>query len=59
MTSLAFASRLLEEKGVYVIPGYFYGRHCDRYVRISMSVSEEDYQRGMDRFLEFVGGLEK
>jgi aminotransferase len=59
MTSLEFASRLLEEKGVYVLPGYFYGRHCDGYLRISMCVSEDDYKKGMGRFLEFVGELEK
>jgi len=54
MTSLEFASRLVEEKGVYVIPGYFYGRHCDGYVRISMSVPEKDYEIGMERFFEFL-----
>jgi aminotransferase len=56
--SLKFAMRLLEDKGVYVLPGYFYGRHCDKYLRISLSVSEEDYARGMSRFLEFVKTLE-
>lgn len=55
MTSLEFASRLVEEKGVYVIPGYFYGRHCDGYLRISMSVPEDDYRVGMERFFEFLG----
>jgi len=59
MTSLAFALRLLEEKGVFVLPGYFYGRHCDGYVRISMSVSEEDYQKGMAGMMEFIESLEK
>lgn len=54
MTSLEFASRLVEEKGVYVIPGYFYGRHCDGYVRISMAVPEDDYLVGMQRFFGFL-----
>jgi aminotransferase len=58
-TSLAFALRLLEEKGVFVLPGYFYGRHCDGYLRISMSVSEEDYRRGITNFFEFVEKLER
>lgn len=58
MGSLKFAIRLLEDKGVYVLPGYFYGRHCDGYLRISLSVSEEDYRRGMAGFLEFVTALE-
>ena len=54
MTSLEFASRLVEEKGVYVIPGYFYGRHCDGYVRISLSVPDDDYLVGMKRFFAFL-----
>jgi len=54
MSSLEFASRLVEEKGVYVIPGYMYGRHCDGYLRISMSVPEDDYKIGMERFFEFL-----
>jgi aminotransferase len=58
MTSLKFALRLLEERGVYVLPGYFYGRHCDGYVRISLSVSDADYRRGIGGLLEFVQGLE-
>jgi len=58
MSSLKFAMRLLEESGVYVLPGYFYGRHCDGYLRISLSVSENDYRQGIDRLLEFVKRLE-
>lgn len=58
MTSLKFALRLLEERGVYVLPGYFYGRHCDGYLRISLSVSDQDYRNGIGRLLEFVRGLE-
>jgi aspartate/methionine/tyrosine aminotransferase len=58
MGSLKFAMRLLEEKGVYILPGYFYGRHCDGYLRISLSVSEEDYRNGIGRLIEFVRALE-
>jgi aspartate/methionine/tyrosine aminotransferase len=58
MGSLKFSMRLLEEKGVYVLPGYFYGRHCDGYLRISLSVSESDYRQGIDLLLEFVKTLE-
>jgi len=54
MTSLEFASQLVEEKGVYVIPGYMYGRHCDGYVRISLSVPENDFENGMGRLFEFL-----
>jgi aspartate/methionine/tyrosine aminotransferase len=59
MSSLKFAMRLLEEQGVYVLPGYFYGRHCDGYLRISLSVSEDDYRKGIGRLLEFVKSLER
>ena len=59
MTSLTFALRLLEEKGIFVLPGYFYGRHCDGYLRISLCVSEEDYLRGIGGFIEFIRNLEK
>ncbi|HSB80901.1 MAG TPA: pyridoxal phosphate-dependent aminotransferase [Candidatus Methylomirabilis sp.] len=56
--SLKFAMRLLTEKGVYTLPGYFYGRHCDGCLRISLSVSESDYRQGIGRLLEFVKTLE-
>lgn len=59
MSSLKFAMRLLDEQGVYVLPGYFYGRHCDGYLRISLSVSEDDYRKGIGRLLEFVKALER
>lgn len=58
MGSLKFAMRLLEEKGVYVLPGYFYGRHCDGYLRISLAVGESDYQQGIGRLIDFVRALE-
>jgi len=54
MSSLEFACQLVEEKGVYVIPGYMYGRHCDGYVRISLSVPEDDFENGMGRVFEFL-----
>ena len=58
LTSLEFASRLVVDEGVYVLPGYFYGRHCDGFLRISVSVLEDDYRRGLERFFHFVGELE-
>ena len=57
LSSLDFAVRLIEEKGVFVLPGYFYGRRSDEFVRISMSVPEADYRVGMERFFEFVEGV--
>jgi aminotransferase len=58
LSSLQFALKLLEAKGVYVLPGYFYGRHSDGYLRISMAVGERDYNEGMKRFLEFTEAME-
>ena len=58
MSSLEFASRLITEKGLYVMPGLMYGRHCDGYLRISMSVPNEDFKCGMERFFDFIGELE-
>ena len=58
LSSLDFASRLIEEKGVFLLPGYFYGKQSDGFVRISMSVPEEDYRTGMERIFEFVESLD-
>jgi len=54
MSSLEFCKKLLKEKGVKVIPGYFYGKNSDGYVRISMSVPDDEFQEGMERFLQFI-----
>jgi len=54
LSSMDFAVELLRDKGVYVFPGFFYGRHSDRHVRISMAVPDQDFEKGMDRLLAFV-----
>jgi aminotransferase len=58
LTSLEFALRLVESKGVLVLPGYCFGRNSDQFVRISLSVPEGDYQRGFELLLEFAEELE-
>jgi len=47
LDSLTFASRLLEEEKVAVIPGKGFGR--DDYIRISFATSLEEIEKGMDR----------
>ncbi len=44
----AFASRLLEA-GVVVVPGSGYGQHGKGYVRLCLTVSEEDIERVLTR----------
>ncbi len=55
LISLTFASRLLEETGVAVIPGDSFGR--DDYVRLSFATSSGQIEKGMDRLAEWVDKL--
>jgi len=54
LTSMQFSLDLLADKGVFVFPGFFYGRHTDRHVRISMAVPDASYDKGMDALLDFI-----
>ena len=40
--SAAFATRLLRERAISVVPGIGYGASCDRYIRISVGTEPED-----------------
>ncbi|MEN3356444.1 MAG: aminotransferase [Mycobacteriales bacterium] len=42
LTSTEFATRLLRDSGVCVVPGIAYGDSCDRYIRISVGSEPED-----------------
>lgn len=55
LTSLAFASRALDEAGIAVIPGESFGR--DDYVRLSFATSLEQIEKGVDRLAEWVNKL--
>lgn len=55
LDSLAFASRLLDEALVAIIPGEGFGR--DDYIRISFATSIEQLKIGMDRIEEWVNKL--
>lgn len=52
-TSQDFATRLLEEKGVSVAPGNYYGPSGEGYVRISLTIPPERLREGMRRMREF------
>lgn len=55
--SIGFASRLLEEEKVAVIPGIAFG--ADEYIRLSYATSEENIQNGLLRIGKFIKGLAK
>lgn len=40
--SVAFATTLLRERAISVVPGIGYGTSCDRYIRISVGTESED-----------------
>ncbi len=50
--SLAFASRLLDEAGVAVVPGAAFG--MDEHVRLSFATSMEQIDKGLDRFESWI-----
>ncbi len=52
-----FATRLLEEQGVAVVPAVAFGDDYRDYVRISYANSEEMIIEGMKRMEEFIGSL--
>lgn len=49
MTSVQFATRLLEEAGVVVTPGNGYGPTGEGYVRLSLTVPDERLEEGVRR----------
>lgn len=52
LDSFAFCGKLLEEKGVAIIPGEPFGE--DNYVRLSFAAGEEDIKEGVKRIREWV-----
>jgi len=52
LDSLSFATRLLDEAGVALIPGKSFGR--DDYVRISFATSMAEIEKGMDKIESWV-----
>jgi aspartate aminotransferase len=50
--SFGFCEKLLSEQGLVVIPGGAFG--CDKMIRFSFAASENDINRALDRFENFV-----
>ncbi len=50
--SFEFCEKLLAEQGLVVIPGGAFG--CDKMIRFSFAASENDINRALDRFENFV-----
>lgn len=56
MTSVQFASRLLDEAGVVVTPGPGYGPTGEGYVRLSLTTPDERLEEGVKRLEELADG---
>lgn len=54
MNSYDFALHLLQKYKVCVVPGRYFGEHCDDYIRISYACSDNDLKEGFDRIERFV-----
>lgn len=50
-----FATRLLDEKKVAVVPGHAFG--AEGYVRLSYATSDEVIEKGLDRLASFCSSL--
>ena len=45
----AFCAMLIEEKGIVVTPGAGYGRYGEGYIRLSLTLSDEQLEKGLQR----------
>lgn len=59
MTSDEFATRLLREEKVAVVPGTAFGDCGEGYLRISYAYSLEDLKKALERMRRFIEKLEK
>ena len=59
LTSEEFATRLLEEEKVAVVPGTAFGDCGEGFLRISYAYSLDDLKLALGRVRKFVEGLEQ
>lgn len=59
MSSEAFATQLLREERVAIVPGTAFGRCGEGFMRISYAYSIQNLKRALERIEHFVGRLEK
>lgn len=57
LTSEEFATRLLQQEKVAVVPGTAFGSSGEGYVRISYAYSIEDLKEALERVEHFIAGL--
>ena len=57
LTSEEFATRLLQQEKVAVVPGTAFGTSGEGYVRISYAYSIEDLEEALERVEHFIAGL--
>jgi len=50
-TSIDYTKKLLDEAGIAVTPGTGYGKEGEGYIRLSLTISDERLEQGMDRLL--------
>ena len=55
-SSADFAADLLEQKAVVVTPGRGYGEAGEGYIRLSLTVPDDQLEEGVRRIGEFTGG---
>ena len=48
-TSAEFTSMLLEDRDIVVTPGNGYGTYGEGYIRLSLTIADEDLERGLER----------
>ena len=48
-TSAQFCTVLLDETGIVVTPGAGYGKYGEGYVRLSLTIPDEDLEKGLKR----------
>ena len=48
-TSATFTSLLLEDRDLVVTPGSGYGKYGEGYVRLSLTIADDDLERGLER----------
>ena len=55
-SSADFAGRLIEEQGVVVTPGNGYGPSGEGYIRLSLTLPDNEVDEGVERIAAFTGG---
>ena len=48
-TSAEFSERVLEERDIFITPGTGYGEHGEGYVRLSLTVADDQLDEAVDR----------